>query len=82
LQELRDVNIVQFLGACLTVERPLLVTEYMMGGNLYNAIQKDRNGVLLWYRRYVVVKEHKIFLRRRMLGRVETCKDIRCFECV
>jgi serine/threonine protein kinase len=52
LQDLRDANIVQFLGACLKVERPLLVTEFMQGGDLYDAINRDRNGVLLWYRRY------------------------------
>lgn len=53
LQDLRDSNIVQFLGACLTVEKPLLVTEFMQGGDLYDAINRDRNGVLLWYKRYI-----------------------------
>eukprot|EP00884_Botryococcus_braunii_P016769 jgi/Botrbrau1/3776/Bobra.0183s0011.1 len=51
LQSLRDANIVQFLGACLKVERPLLVTEFMQGGDLYNAFSRDHNGVLLWYKR-------------------------------
>ena len=36
-----DPNIVQFYGACLDPEFPLLGLEYMQGGDLREAIQKD-----------------------------------------
>ena len=36
-----DPNIVQFYGACLDPEFPLLVLEYMQGGDLREAIQRD-----------------------------------------
>jgi serine/threonine protein kinase len=45
-----DRNIVQFYGAVLT-ERPMLVLEYMEGGDLREALNDDPNGELRWYRR-------------------------------
>ena len=48
-----DQNIVQFYGACLDPEVPLLVLEYMQGGDLLQAIQRDAYPVALgqygWY---------------------------------
>lgn len=48
LKGCRDVNIVQFVGASLTPDRTMLVTEYLEGGNLANNITAGR---VSWYRR-------------------------------
>ena len=48
-----DPNIVHFYGACLDPGFPSLVLEYMEGGDLQHAIQKDAwpqpSGQLSWY---------------------------------
>ncbi|KAK9832694.1 hypothetical protein WJX81_001038 [Elliptochloris bilobata] len=51
LEDLKDANIVQFLGACFEEGSTMLVTEFMAGGTLYEAIGKDRSGKLGWYNR-------------------------------
>lgn len=43
-----DRNIVQFYGAVLT-DRPMLVLEYMEGGDLRAALNDDPHGHLRWY---------------------------------
>ena len=53
LQECRNNNIVQFYGACLREECMMIVTEYMKGGDLYNALHGRSNGdQWLWRARY------------------------------
>ena len=48
-----DRNIVQFYGACLDPESPMLVLEYMEGGDLFTCIQRDAypepKGEYTWY---------------------------------
>ncbi|KAK9818906.1 hypothetical protein WJX81_000729, partial [Elliptochloris bilobata] len=51
-----DRNIVQFYGACLETNPPMLVMEYMGGGDLYSALQSNAQGIgmahpLSWWRR-------------------------------
>ncbi|KAK2080725.1 hypothetical protein QBZ16_000579 [Prototheca wickerhamii] len=48
LKACRDVNIVQFVGASLTPDNTMLVTEYCEGGNLANNIAAGR---VTWHRR-------------------------------
>ncbi|KAK9811452.1 hypothetical protein WJX72_004105 [[Myrmecia] bisecta] len=43
-----DRNIVQFYGACLQEGRPMLVLEYMEGGDVRQAISADKRGKLRW----------------------------------
>ena len=38
LRSCRDRNIVQFLGACVTDDQLMLVTEYMEGGDLHTGM--------------------------------------------
>ena len=51
LEDLKDANIVQFLGACFEEDNTMLVTEFMAGGTLYDAVGKDHAGKLGWYNR-------------------------------
>lgn len=51
LEDLKDANIVQFMGACFDEGNTMLVTEFMAGGNLFDAIGNDRSGKLGWYHR-------------------------------
>lgn len=51
LEDLKDANIVQFMGACFDEGSTMLVTEFMAGGNLFDAIGNDRDGKLGWYQR-------------------------------
>ena len=51
LEDLKDTNIVQFMGACFDEGNAMLVTEFMAGGNLFDAIGNDRMGKLCWYQR-------------------------------
>ena len=51
LEDLKDTNIVQFMGACFDEGNAMLVTEFMAGGNLFDAIGADRSGKLCWYQR-------------------------------
>ncbi len=51
MEDLKDANIVQFMGACFDEGSTMLVTEFMAGGNLFDAIGNDRNGKLGWYQR-------------------------------
>ena len=52
LEDLKDTNIVQFMGACFEDSGDsMLVTEFMAGGNLFDAIGNDRDGKLGWYQR-------------------------------
>lgn len=51
LEDLKDTNIVQFMGACFEEGSAMLVTEFMAGGNLFDAIGSDRTGKLGWYQR-------------------------------
>ena len=48
-----DQNIVKFYGACLDPGFPLLVLEYMEGGDLFDTIQRDAfpdpQGAFGWY---------------------------------
>ena len=54
LEDLKDTNIVQFMGACFEDSGDsMLVTEFMAGGNLFDAIGNDRDGKLGWYQRCV-----------------------------
>ncbi len=42
----------QFMGACFEDNGDsMLVTEFMAGGNLFDAIGNDRDGKLGWYQR-------------------------------
>ena len=44
---------VQFMGACFEDNGDsMLVTEFMAGGNLFDAIGNDREGKLGWYQRW------------------------------
>ena len=52
LEDLKDTNIVQFMGACFDEGSAMLVTEFMAGGNLFDAIGNDRSGKLCWYQRW------------------------------
>ena len=52
LEDLKDTNIVQFMGACFEDSgNSMLVTEFLAGGNLFDAIGNDRDGKLEWYQR-------------------------------
>ncbi|KAK9796974.1 hypothetical protein WJX73_004151 [Symbiochloris irregularis] len=51
LQSLRDNNVVQFLGVCQSCGRIMLVTEFMQGGDLWNALAHTKPGRLDWYSR-------------------------------
>lgn len=51
LQGLRDHNVVQFLGVCYSKGRVMLVTEFMQGGDLWNALATQKSGRLNWYAR-------------------------------
>ena len=52
LEDLKDTNIVQFMGASFEhTGSSMLVTEFMAGGNLFDAIGNDRDGKLGWYQR-------------------------------
>ncbi|KAK9825364.1 hypothetical protein WJX81_004084 [Elliptochloris bilobata] len=51
-----DRNVVQFYGACLESQPPMLVMEYMAGGDLFSALQSSVQGSgaahpLSWWRR-------------------------------
>ncbi|KAK9834170.1 hypothetical protein WJX81_004930 [Elliptochloris bilobata] len=51
-----DRNIVQFYGACLETQPPMLMMEYMGGGDLFSALQSNARGsgaahLLSWWRR-------------------------------
>ena len=41
----------QFMGACFEEGNTMLVTEFMAGGNLFDAIGNDTSGKLGWYHR-------------------------------
>ncbi|KAK9786673.1 hypothetical protein WJX73_005253 [Symbiochloris irregularis] len=43
LKSCRDRNIVQFLGACMQPDSLMLVTEYLEGGDLATALERDRS---------------------------------------
>ena len=44
-------HLVQFYGACLDRSPPMLVMEYMAGGNLRNALSDDTlSPTMKWYR--------------------------------
>lgn len=46
---------VQFMGACFEDNGDsMLVTEFMAGGNLFDAIGNDREGKLSWYQRWAM----------------------------
>lgn len=54
LREARNNNIVQFYGACLREDCMMIVTEFMKGGDLYNALHGRSNGEQwLWRARCV-----------------------------
>ncbi|KAK9830253.1 hypothetical protein WJX72_010587 [[Myrmecia] bisecta] len=44
-----DRNIVQFYGACLQDSKPMLVLEYMEGGDLSQAMRSERGAEVQWY---------------------------------
>ena len=48
LKSLRHVNIVQFLGASLTGDQIMLVTEYMPRGDLWRALSQDSTHHFSW----------------------------------
>eukprot|EP00891_Asterochloris_glomerata_P008483 jgi/Astpho2/8483/Aster-05527 len=50
LKACRDRNIVQFVGACIQPTETLLVTEYLEGGDLFQALACESEGKLSWYR--------------------------------
>ncbi|KAK9825358.1 hypothetical protein WJX81_003161 [Elliptochloris bilobata] len=55
-----DRNVVQFYGACLETQPPMLVMEYMGGGDLFSALQSSAQGSgaahpLSWWRRGRIV---------------------------
>ena len=52
LRELRDNNIVMFLGVCLKDKQLMLVTEFMPNGDLWNSIQNSATSKFLWYQRW------------------------------
>ncbi|KAK9805399.1 hypothetical protein WJX73_000847 [Symbiochloris irregularis] len=43
LKSCRDRHVVQFLGACMQNNKLMLVTEYLEGGNLAIALERDRS---------------------------------------
>ena len=45
-----DRNIVQFYGAVLSAPAPMLVLEYMEGGDLRDALSHDIKNELGWYK--------------------------------
>lgn len=45
-----DRNIVQFYGAVLSAPAPMLVLEYMEGGDLRDALSHDTKRDLGWYK--------------------------------
>eukprot|EP00891_Asterochloris_glomerata_P006316 jgi/Astpho2/6316/Aster-08149 len=51
LRSCKSPNIVQFYGASASQESVMLVTEFMENGDLGQAMQRDRKGVLSWYKR-------------------------------
>ena len=53
LKSLRHVNIVQFLGASLTGDQIMLVTEYMPRGDLWRALSQDSTHHFSWNNVYV-----------------------------
>eukprot|EP00891_Asterochloris_glomerata_P005380 jgi/Astpho2/5380/Aster-05923 len=53
----RDRNILQFLGASVTLQGIMLVTEFMESGDLGHALQRDQGGFLSWYK-----KGHQVML--------------------
>jgi hypothetical protein len=56
LKDLRDRNIVQFIGACLDGPTPMLVTEFMEFGDLWRALPlKNPQGhrIFAWHKRCV-----------------------------
>jgi serine/threonine protein kinase len=50
LKSCHDKNIVQFIGACLTVGQTILVTEFLENGDLYKAINSQQGNRYHWYR--------------------------------
>lgn len=48
LQACRDPHVVQFLGVCFQGDSLLLVTEFMAGGDLYNALTCDAREYYMW----------------------------------
>ena len=71
-----DANIVQFYGACLDPGFPLLVLEYMEGGDLFDCIQRDAypqtHGIFGWYGKggqiAVDIAKGLVFLHRNKVG--------------
>ena len=51
LKSLRHTNIVQFLGASIVRGQIMLVTEFMVRGDLWTAMSHDHNHVLSWFKR-------------------------------
>lgn len=51
LRNLRDNNIVLFLGACKKDGQLMLVTEYMPQGDLWNALNQSNAPKFQWYQR-------------------------------
>ena len=49
---LSSSRLLQFLGAFLEGGQMVLVTEYMVGGDLYNVIGHDLDRTFSWYRRH------------------------------
>ncbi|KAI3430778.1 hypothetical protein D9Q98_009190 [Chlorella vulgaris] len=75
LKDLRDRNIVQFIGACLDGPTPMLVTEFMEFGDLWRALPlKNQAGqrIFAWHKRgrrvlYDVAKGLLYLHRRRIV---------------
>lgn len=44
MHQLQHINIVEFIGSCVTTKDMMIVSEYMEGGNLYNYLRKTNGG--------------------------------------
>ncbi len=49
LREMRDPNIILFMGASVQEGRTLLLMQYMQHGNLWEALRRDKSGRFGWY---------------------------------
>lgn len=49
LREMRDPNIILFMGASMQPGRTLLLMQFMQHGNLWEALRRDTAGTFGWY---------------------------------
>ncbi|KAK9805505.1 hypothetical protein WJX72_001765 [[Myrmecia] bisecta] len=82
-------NIVQFYGACLQAGKPMLVLEYMEGGDLRQAMASARGAELRWCRKGQMVAldiarglhflhTHKVMHSDLKTGNVLLTRDFHC----